>query len=210
MMRSTSLALAGLVIGLAGRVASFAPAPRRPARGAPLAMTSTTLNELNPFSKSKMPQTPDREDGLKVTPNAWKWPASWPFAADNFAQSDAAQTVNVLYDADAPVSSLVFEDATSAKFAQHCQQHIPQGASVLDLGAGERSHLPASLGVARLVGLGLNADHLAANGALDERLVRDLNSDPSLPYADDAFDAVVMTNAIEFLTSPRELFREAR
>ena len=173
-------------------------------------MTSTTLNELNPFSKSKMPDSPDREDGLKVTPNAWKWPPAWPFAADNFAQSDAAQTIVALYDDEAPVSSVVFEDATSAKFAQHCQQHIPQGATVLDLGAGERSHLPESLGVAKLVGLGLNAAHLDANAALDERLVRDLNSDPSLPYADDAFDAVVMTNAIEFLTSPRELFREVR
>ena len=40
--------------------------------------------------------------------------------------------------------------------------------------------------------------------------MRDLNAEPSLPYADDAFDAVVMTNAVEFLTSPRELFREAR
>jgi SAM-dependent methyltransferase len=144
-----------------------------------------------------------------VVPNAWKWPASWPFAGDNFAPSDEAKSISKLYG-DEPVDSNIFDDDCSAKFAAHCAKSIDVGSSVLDIGAGTKTHLPSSLNLERLVGLGLNGPHLEQNDALDERVVFDLNRADieSFPFADDEFDAVVMTNTVEFLVQPRAVFRE--
>lgn len=86
---------------------------------------------------------------------------------------------------------------------------IPQGARVLDLMTSWKSHLdlaePASV-----AGLGMNADELAANPRLAERVVHDLNADPRLPFAEASFDAVVCTVSVEYLTRPLEVFAEVR
>jgi len=54
----------------------------------------------------------------------------------------------------------------------------------------------------------MNAEELAANPLLGERVVQDLNRDPRLPFAAGAFDAVICTVSVEYLTKPLELFRE--
>ena len=90
------------------------------------------------------------------------------------------------------------------------RRHVPPGADVLDLMSSWVSHLPpvADLPLGRVVGLGLNADELAANPRLSEWTVRDLNADPRLPYPDAAFDAVLITVSIQYLTRPVEILRE--
>lgn len=86
---------------------------------------------------------------------------------------------------------------------------IPKNARVLDLMTSWKSHLdlaePASV-----AGLGMNADELAANPRLNERLVHDLNAVARLPYPDNAFDAVVCTVSVEYLTRPLDVFAEVR
>ena len=86
---------------------------------------------------------------------------------------------------------------------------VPAGARVLDLMTSWKSHLdlaqPASVS-----GLGMNAEELAANPALAERVVQDLNADPRLPFADASFDAVVCTVSVEYLVRPLEVFEEVR
>ncbi|MCL5060006.1 MAG: methyltransferase domain-containing protein [Candidatus Thermoplasmatota archaeon] len=79
---------------------------------------------------------------------------------------------------------------------------------VLDLMAGWRSHLPDT--VQSAVGLGLNAEELADNPQLAERIVHDLNADPRLPFADASFDAVVCTVSFEYLTQPRRIVAQAK
>jgi SAM-dependent methyltransferase len=89
-------------------------------------------------------------------------------------------------------------------------QHIDDGAiaavgafydeigvdgDVLDLMSSWVSHLrtrPRHLTV-----LGMNAAELDANPTADERVVRDLNADPLLPFPDAAFDTVVCTVSID-------------
>ncbi len=85
---------------------------------------------------------------------------------------------------------------------------LPENARVLDLMAGWRSHLPDT--VQSAVGLGMNADELADNPALAERIVHDLNAAPRLPFADASFDAVVCTVSFEYLTQPQKIVAEAR
>lgn len=82
--------------------------------------------------------------------------------------------------------------------------------AVLDLMASHDSHLPENLRPARLVGLGMNDEELAANPKLTERRVHDLNVTPVLPFADGEFDLVLCALSIEYLARPEAVLREVR
>lgn len=89
-------------------------------------------------------------------------------------------------------------------------QRIPAGADVLDLMSSWVSHLPQGdeLSLGRVAGLGLNAAELAANPRLTEWSVVDLNRTDRLPFDDAAFDVVLITVSIQYLTRPGETMRE--
>jgi SAM-dependent methyltransferase len=86
---------------------------------------------------------------------------------------------------------------------------LPKGAQVLDLMTSWKSHLDLAEPGA-VAGLGMNAEELAANPRLDERIVHDLNAHPRLPWGDASFDAVVCTVSVEYLTRPLEVFAEVQ
>lgn len=79
---------------------------------------------------------------------------------------------------------------------------LEPGAHVLDLMSSKQSHLPSHLTV---TGLGMNPEELQANERLSQWLVRDLNENPILPFADRTFDAVCCHLSIEYLTRPMEV-----
>ncbi len=85
---------------------------------------------------------------------------------------------------------------------------LPRDAVLLDLMSSWRSHLPQRFPKRTLVGLGLNDVEMRQNPQLDEWVVHDLNANPTLPFADERFDAVVITVSIQYLTRPVEVFRE--
>lgn len=100
------------------------------------------------------------------------------------------------------------DSAAIAQITRLYGRLIPPGARILDLMASWHSHLPDGLEPASVTGLGMNREELDANPALDERLVHDLNQDQRLPFADAAFDAVICTVSVEYLTEPLAVFRE--
>ena len=80
-------------------------------------------------------------------------------------------------------------------------------AHVLDLMSSWVSHFrtpPAQLTV-----LGMNAQELGSNPAATRCVVRDLNVDPTLPFADAEFDSVVCCVSVDYLARPLEVFDEA-
>lgn len=85
---------------------------------------------------------------------------------------------------------------------------IPPGSRVLDLMSSWTSHLPTDLATQTITGLGLNADELAANERLAERVVHDLNHQPRLPFDDGVFNAAICTVSVEYLTQPFAVFEE--
>ena len=87
---------------------------------------------------------------------------------------------------------------------------LPRDAAVLDLMSSWKSHLPEEPPRRRVVGLGLNETELRENGQLDEWAVQDVNAEPSLPFADGAFDSAVMAVSAQYLVRPVEVFREVR
>jgi SAM-dependent methyltransferase len=85
-------------------------------------------------------------------------------------------------------------------------EQFPPGGTVLDLMSSWRSHLPDGLG--RVVGLGMNADEMAANPHLDDWLLHDLNREPRLPFPDSSFDAVACAVSVQYLVHPIEVFAD--
>ncbi|WP_424015669.1 class I SAM-dependent methyltransferase [Halorubrum xinjiangense] len=81
------------------------------------------------------------------------------------------------------------------------------GDRVLDAMSSWVSHLPDT-DYDRVVGHGLNEAELAANDRLDEFVVSDLNAEQSLPFADDAFDAVCCALSVQYLQYPGAVFEE--
>ena len=79
---------------------------------------------------------------------------------------------------------------------------------VLDLMSSWQSHLPETLHLKKLSGLGLNAEELAKNVELSDWVVQDLNENPILPYKTESYDAVVCTVSIEYLIDPEAVFKE--
>ena len=78
---------------------------------------------------------------------------------------------------------------------------------VLDLMSSWVSHLRTA--PTELVVLGLNADELAANPMATERAVQDLNADPTLPFPDASFDAVLCCVSVDYLVHPVAVLQEA-
>ena len=60
----------------------------------------------------------------------------------------------------------------------------------------------------RVAGLGMNQEELVRNKQLTEFAVRDLNLDPTLPYADNSFDFITNCVSVDYLTRPLEVFKE--
>jgi SAM-dependent methyltransferase len=84
---------------------------------------------------------------------------------------------------------------------------LKPGARILDLMSSWVSHLPEDLPLT-VSGLGLNEEELAQNPRLADYALHDLNRQSRLPYGDSAFDAVICTNSVEYLTQPLEVFRD--
>lgn len=100
------------------------------------------------------------------------------------------------------------DDATIAALTGFYGEILLPGADVLDLMSSWVSHLPASLDLGRVAGLGMNGEELAANPRLTEHTVRDLNRMPSLPYDDASFDFVLNAVSVQYLARPLEVFAE--
>ncbi|MGZ4684041.1 MAG: class I SAM-dependent methyltransferase [Acidimicrobiales bacterium] len=77
---------------------------------------------------------------------------------------------------------------------------------VLDLMSSWVSHFLEA--PSRLVALGMNARELEANPQASSWVVRDLNVDPGLPFADETFDAVVCCVSVDYLVRPVDVFAE--
>jgi len=86
---------------------------------------------------------------------------------------------------------------------------LPPGGAILDLMSGWVSHLPPEIPYSRVAGVGVDARELAENPFLDEWHVQDLNCNPNLPFATAEFDGAAICVAVQHLTRPCEVIREA-
>jgi SAM-dependent methyltransferase len=100
------------------------------------------------------------------------------------------------------------DDGAIAKVGAIYARLLPQGGAILDLMSSWRSHLPAHLRPARVVGLGMNRAEMEDNPGLTEIVIHNLNRVPRLPFADAEFDGAVVTVSVQYMTAPLETFAE--
>lgn len=100
------------------------------------------------------------------------------------------------------------DDAAIAAATAFYRELLPAGGSILDLMTSWVSHLPTDVKYGTVAGLGMNAEELEANSRLTERIVQDLNNDPTLPWTDGTFDGAIVTVSVQYLTRPAEVFAE--
>jgi hypothetical protein len=100
------------------------------------------------------------------------------------------------------------DDTARAIVSNTYGRFLTDGMRVLDLMSSWQSHIPSSLHLDRLVGLGLNQNELKKNPQLSDFLIQDLNAEARLPFESDTFDAVINTVSVEYLTDPLAIFRE--
>jgi SAM-dependent methyltransferase len=127
---------------------------------------------------------------------------------DAFARVDESDD-SIFYATDRMVSHL---DSAALLTVRDLidQLVVEEEPAILDLMASWDSHIPGTIRPARVMGLGLNRNELAANQALSDYVVHDLNHDPRLPFEDGAFDAVICTVSVDYMTRPLEVFQEVR
>jgi len=101
------------------------------------------------------------------------------------------------------------EPETIAAVTALYRELLPSGGAVLDLMSSWVSHLPAEMKFSRVAATGMNRAELEANPRLDDFAVHDLNRNPTLPFPDAAFDAVLCCVSVQYLTRPVEVLRDA-
>ena len=101
------------------------------------------------------------------------------------------------------------DDATIAALTDFYAEFLPPLSRVLDLMSSWVSHLPDE-DFGCVAGLGMNAEELAANPRLTDRVVHDLNEEPVLPFASHSFDRAVVAVSVQYLVRPIEVFADLR
>ncbi|HLZ71689.1 MAG TPA: methyltransferase domain-containing protein [Dehalococcoidia bacterium] len=130
-----------------------------------------------------------------------------PFSAEHFERIDESAD-EAFYEAPRLVTHI--DDGAIAAAGRLYAELLPPDDDVLDLMSSWVSHLPDDFRVRRLVGLGMNAEELAANPRLSSFVVHNLNREPVLPFADEEFGGCIVTVSVQYLTRPVEVFREVR
>ena len=111
------------------------------------------------------------------------------------------------YETDRFISHL---DSVALATVEHIVSSLitEKNPVILDLMAGWDSHIPESVNASEVVGLGLNENELKQNKQLTRHVIHDLNQDPHLPFPDAAFDVVVNTVSVDYMTQPVAVFEE--
>jgi len=100
------------------------------------------------------------------------------------------------------------DDGAIAAVGEIFVSRVAPGGEILDLMSSWRSHIPKAVAPVRVVGLGLNREEMNDNPAIDEIVIHNVNREPRLPFADNSFDAVLITVSVQYLRRPVEVFAE--
>ena len=126
-----------------------------------------------------------------------------PYPAEFFRREDESDDSRFYAE---PRLVVHIDEYAIAAIGEYLGRTLPAHGVILDLMSSWRSHLPEGFMKARLAGLGLNAEEMAENPQLDERVVHDINTEPRTPFGDNSFDAALVTVSIQYLVRPVEVF----
>ena len=127
------------------------------------------------------------------------------FKLEHFAREDGGED-EIFYAMPRLVKHI--DEPASAALATYYAHNLPAEGAILDLMSSYASHLPTTPQFRRVVGLGLNKVELEENFQLTERVVHNLNVNPSIPFPDSTFDACLLAVSVQYLTQPVEVFAD--
>ena len=124
---------------------------------------------------------------------------------EHFVREDTAGDRG-FYDTPRLVTHI--DEAACAVLVEYYGRLLPDGGKILDLMSSCVSHLPVEVDYHGVVGLGMNEVELMTNPQLTSAVIADLNQNPTLPFADAAFDGCVISVSIQYLIQPIAIFSE--
>ncbi len=125
---------------------------------------------------------------------------------DTFTRQDESDD-GIFYKTPRLVQHL---DSTALRLiSEQYDNIIPENSSVLDLMGSWDSHLNNNMNISSLTVLGLSDAEMKKNERASKVVLHDLNTTPQLPFKDGAFNAIICTASIEYLTNPLMVLKEA-
>lgn len=135
----------------------------------------------------------------KVPSTAWKWPPVWPFppdALDAITTTPEGESSSTLIKA--------YNGKQISKFKEHLDLYVPNGSKVLELSSDVSNNF---LSIDET-----DIDHIYFNdksiGGVDPMAPLKQFHEPKFPYPSNSFNTVIVTDGLESLTNPRDVFRE--
>ena len=125
--------------------------------------------------------------------------------------SDSTRRIDEADDAEhylEPDFEDTFDRIGGKMLADTYAEFLQPGMQLLDIMCGAQSYLPADIKQLQTTGIGLNSAELQANLQLSDFMVHNVNKNRQLPFADNSFDAILFTAAVEYLVDPHTTFRE--
>jgi len=136
------------------------------------------------------------------------FPAEYPFGEKEMARYDESSDF-IFYSQPRFVTHI--DDEAIGALTKYYERSFPpasEDVAILDVCSSWISHYPEGYKAGKISGIGMNEDELKKNPILTDYTVRDLNEDPTFPYADNTFDVVTNTVSVDYLTRPLEVMKE--
>jgi hypothetical protein len=127
------------------------------------------------------------------------------FSDNPFSRKDSEMDGR-FYDTPRLVNHI--DDTAIGQISDIYSKFLKPGMRGLDLMSSWTSHIPSEIVLGQLTGLGLNEEELQSNKQLSDYVIHDLNVNPQLPFNDNAYDTVVCSVSVEYMTRPFEVFEE--
>ncbi|MGK7890121.1 MAG: class I SAM-dependent methyltransferase [Leptolyngbyaceae cyanobacterium] len=113
---------------------------------------------------------------------------------------------NLFYDYPRFVTHV--DDGFIQQLTDLYRDRLSPNTTILDMMSSWVSHLPDDVEFASVIGHGMNEQELARNPRLESYVVQNLNHDPTLPFVDQQFDAVLNAVSVQYLQEPEKIFAE--
>jgi len=137
---------------------------------------------------------------------------AWPYTAADFERYDPTPDPE-FYEYPRLVTHI--DDNAISTLKSYYSEALPKQGKILDFCSSWISHYPREIedevkgGRIEVVGMGMNKRELDANPLLSERLVQDLNIDPSIPDLGPIAAATCVVS-IDYLTQPLQVLSSLR
>lgn len=177
------------------------------------------------FSRVSSPVVPfstaaSMASSASVTPYLPRHKA-WPYTPADFLRQDPSPDTR-FYASPRYVTHI--DDSAIASLRRYYANVLPAHGTLLDFCSSWISHLPrqheeaAKAGELKVIGAGMSKEELDMNGILGERIVMDLNENPSALgeasvlglKGDEMLDGAMCVVSIDYLTQPVEVLRGLR